>query len=243
MKTYSLVYSERLKLVLSLASIVFFLTLVYAGVSAVFNFNKIPVWIPPSVFITVLIITVVLVMNRIVKIPAEVAMTEDALYIRLHKTNFLHRSVDTVISLNNISRFTQDINTQNDYKNYCSISLKDPAKTVFIFQSHSIDDKVMNEFLSTLKANIDRYNRLTPVDARIVKGSFYDANWASVLTYVLYAILIGEGIAYFSGYGFSWIKWLPFYAFTAAWLMAYHTNRRKTSFQIKRRMAIRRKAV
>jgi hypothetical protein len=227
MKTYSLVYSERSKQLLALATVIFILSGFYLILARNSSFERIPSWVAPGVFITLLIVSLVMVMNKVVKLPAEVAVGEDALYIRLHRTNQLYRKDEIFIPLHNVSRFTQDINTQNDYKKYCSLTTKEPSKTILILQSIMVDDKMMEEFLDRVKVNIDRYNRTKPAEEQIVRGSFYDALWAQGLTYVVYLALSIITLAAITVDVLPWYKLMQVYVVAAAWLLAYHTNRTK----------------
>jgi hypothetical protein len=223
MKTYSLVYSERSKQLITLVTVILVITSVYLFVES--RFGNLPPWAAVSGYITLLIISVVIIMNRVVKLPAEVAVAEDAIYIRLHRTNRLYRKSEIFISLDNVSRFTQDINTQNDYKKYCSITIKEPVKTILILQSGVVDDKLMNEFLDRVKQNIDRHNRSKSAEAQIVRGSFYDALWAQGLTYIVYLAVCVITMAAVTVDALPWYKLVQVYLFAAVWLLAYHTNR------------------
>jgi hypothetical protein len=229
MKTYSFIYSETSKQVWALILVPFGLTAVYLFCLEGFGYEIIPFWLSVGLFLAAVIFTMLWVMNKVVNVPAKITVTDEKLVFELHHTNFLYRTKSFEVLLENIANLTEDVNTQNDYRTYFNIKTRKPSKTIFVMQPRSVDDKLISDFSTTLHAYIERYNHKPGIlpAARIGEGSFYDAKWALVLTYLVYGMVAVVTIGLFYGWKIEWYKALQVYGISAAWLMAYHTNTRR----------------
>jgi hypothetical protein len=229
MKTFSLIYSETSKQVWALILVPIALTAIYLFCLEGFGYDVIPFWLSVGLFLAAVIFTMLWVMNKVVNVRAKVTVSEEKLVFELHHTNFLYHTSNFEVPLENIENLTEDVNTQNDYRTYFNIKTRKPSKTIFIMQPRSVDDKQISDLSAMLHTYIERYNHKPGIlpALRIREGSFYDAKWALVLTYLVYASIAIVTIALFSGWKIEWYKALQVYGVGAAWLMAYHTNTRR----------------
>jgi hypothetical protein len=229
MKSYPLIYSETGKQVWAMILVPCGLTAVYLLCLEGFGYEVIPFWLSVGLFLAAITFTMLWVMNRVVNVPVKVTISEEKLIFELQRTNFLYRTKYFEVPMENIANLTEDVNTQNDYRTYFNIKTRKPSRTIFVMQPRSVDDKLIAEFSKQLHLFVERYNHKPgiPPASRISEGSFYDAKWALVLTYIIYAAITIVTIALFYGADIAWYKALQVYAISAAWLMAYHTNTRK----------------
>ncbi|MCW3106413.1 MAG: hypothetical protein JWQ09_919 [Segetibacter sp.] len=231
MNTFSLIYSETKKQVLAIIFLPLLLVAIYIVILEAMHYDpRIPIWLSVVIFIVTIIVTMLLFMNKVVNLPAQVTITPEAINITLDHTNFLYSKKEILIELGNIEKLTEDINNQNNDKKYFTITTRQPAKSILIMQPRKMDDSIINEFSAMLHNNIQSYNSNphTPVATKIKEGSFYDATWAKVITYITYIALAAVPVAALVGANIEWYKIIQVYAFGIAWLIAYHTGRKKS---------------
>ena len=226
MKNYQLIYAETKPQVWSLILVPLFLTAVFIASGESLGFENVPTLTATLIFIAVVAITMLLVINKVVNRPATVTILEDRVVIRLEKTGLLY-SRQTEIVMENMARFTEDRNTQNDNTKYFTITLRHPSKSIVLMQPRRMEKKEIREFSKSMNRLIDNYNRqpVATAPGKIRSGSFYDAPWAAVLTWVVYAALLTVTLVAAIGIKVEWYKLLQFYIYGGIWLLAYHTNR------------------
>lgn len=227
MKTFQLIYAETRIQVWTIILVPLTLTAVFIAVCEEIGFENIRELRGTSIFIATLVITILLVIHKLVNRPAEVKLTDESMIIRLNKKSLFYRWQEVTIPMENILRLTEDRNTQNDNKKYFSIQLKNPSRSLVLMQPRKMDDKEMDEFSSALHGLIDNYNLHSHKSsaARIMQGSFYDAKWAMIFTWMIYAVIVASTVIYATGVEVQWYKLIPFYIFGGIWLLAYHTNK------------------
>jgi hypothetical protein len=230
MDSFSLLYSETKKQVLTMIFVPLLLCAIYIITLEAVEYDKhFPLWASLLIFFAALASSMIFFMKKVINVPSSVTITTDGINIELVRANLFHPKQNIRIFFKNIEHLAEDVNTQNDSK-YFTITTKNPAKSILIMQGRKMKEEEVEKFAALLHNNIDLYNhnREKPVDPEIKEGSFYDATWARILTYTIYTILLILPLAAFMGAQIRWYKIVQVYVLGIAWLIPYHVSRNKS---------------
>lgn len=175
------------------------------------------------------IITTLRVVNNWLTIPCEVIMDEEKIEIKLLKHSFIYTVTHYESAWGNIENVSSNIDTQNN-KRFYQLKFRNPGKTISISTDEVIESiEQETEFGKTLLDYVNRFNDNTsPSALKIHSKGFYDSWWAKLLTLFTWLITVLVIVAKFSNPdGISIWKAMGFLAYSAIWLTAYYTNRKK----------------
>ena len=228
MKTYTFTYAETGKQVWGMILGPLLLTAIYVILMFEMGFDKyVPFWVSVSGFIGSIIICMLWLFKKALAVPATVSIDNGCLKITLARQTLCLRKNTFILPVANIKNFNTDTNPQADYRYYFTISTKNPSRSFTLTQGKEMPDEEAEAFRDEWRVQMEQFNQTVSASAQIKEGSFFDAAWARVLTWCMYAALVIATIVYFAGGHVSGLRLIQLYCVSFAWLGSYYAGRSK----------------
>ncbi|CAN5178150.1 hypothetical protein BH09BAC2_BH09BAC2_12110 [soil metagenome] len=229
---FAFIYTETKKQVLTL--IIAPLLIVFSYLYILFELHVdqyLPWWLSTFLLIALIAISMWWLLNKVAARKTDVIVTDNSIDISLEKTNFLFTDQVINVSLNNIKKFSSDINQQAGNRSYFTITTIHPARSFTLSQPKLMADNTAAEFENLVNAKIAAYNETSSAEMQIKQGSFFDAPWVKVFNYIAYAAMAVVTIAVVFG-KIPWYQMVRIYCFSILWISISQGAKRKKKVNI-----------
>ncbi|MEO6833510.1 MAG: hypothetical protein ABI378_13070 [Chitinophagaceae bacterium] len=229
-QTFSVTFSRNIATILVLIT----LPLVTVGffIVPLVLLPELPEWV---IFTTICIalggaiLLMIRFLKRYVTVPAEVAVSESGINIKLLKSTPVYFRKVYTSTWEGIENVSSNVDTQQERQFYL-VRFRNPAKTVSLMTDEVASADQETPFGEALLGFVSRYNdshQSTP-NQLIHHRGFFDGLWATALTIFSYLAIIGVFYGYFTNREtFGFWRVIQVLCFSGAWLIAYHTNRHR----------------